>query len=314
MPKRSNEFQKLVYLVRVNLAEGATITESAMLQDLLTGKKREVDVCVEGTVGGQQVRVCIECRAHARPADVTWVEQIKAKHDHLPTHALILASETGFTSEAHEIARRYGIETISLQHVEAVSFKPILSSIGSLWSKTVTVSVKKVLVRVIATPTLAAENVAVSHDNLVYTQDGREIGQVGTLVQLLMNTPDAPRYLLTKGKEEHVGFMFRWQPVRYKDGNPLFLKKLDPPILREIEYIEVTGPCEIKINEFRMRQAHLGEVQLTWGKTEISGRETLVVATRDRSGIEKIAINVAEPTKKVKKSSPHKRLRGKSKS
>jgi hypothetical protein len=31
MPKRSNEFQKLVYLVKVNLSAGATVTESKML-------------------------------------------------------------------------------------------------------------------------------------------------------------------------------------------------------------------------------------------------------------------------------------------
>ena len=42
MPKRSNDFQRLVYLVRVNLAGGATVTESKMMRDRLTKRFREV--------------------------------------------------------------------------------------------------------------------------------------------------------------------------------------------------------------------------------------------------------------------------------
>ena len=62
MPKRTNDFQKLVYLVRVNLAEGATVTESKLLTDRITKRKREVDVCIEGHVGGQPVIISVECQ------------------------------------------------------------------------------------------------------------------------------------------------------------------------------------------------------------------------------------------------------------
>ena len=99
MPKRTNDFQRLVYLVRVNLADGATVTESKMLTDRVTNRKREVDVCIEGHVGQHPVIVSVECRAHKRIADVTWVDTMKAKHARLPTNALILASRSGFTTE-----------------------------------------------------------------------------------------------------------------------------------------------------------------------------------------------------------------------
>jgi hypothetical protein len=52
MPKRSNYFQRLVLLVRNHVAAGATVTESAELIDKVTGTKREVDICIEGAVGG----------------------------------------------------------------------------------------------------------------------------------------------------------------------------------------------------------------------------------------------------------------------
>jgi hypothetical protein len=54
MPKRSNYFQRLVLLVRNHVAAGATVTESAELIDKVTGTKREVDICIEGTVGAFQ--------------------------------------------------------------------------------------------------------------------------------------------------------------------------------------------------------------------------------------------------------------------
>jgi hypothetical protein len=310
MPRRSNEFQKLVYLVRVNLAAGATVTESKMLADLVTGREREVDVCVEGGVGGYPVRVCIECRDHARPADVTWVESMKAKHERLPTHALILASRSGFTDEAREVARRYGIEALPLDEVDQADFHALLEAKSSLWTKCVTVTAQKVIVRVIATPTLAAENVVVMPDNLVYASDGTELGPIVDLVQLVLNAPYAQRYLLTEGKEEHVWFEFRWEPPRDSRGNPLFLKKQEPLTLREIQYIEIKGPCDFKISEFHLRRGNFGGVQVAWGKTEIFGKEALVVATRDSAGLEKISLNIAGNPPEVGASRCSKRLQG----
>jgi hypothetical protein len=118
MPKRTNDFQRLVYLVRVNLAAGATVTESKMLTDLVTKHQREVDVCIEGHVGGDPVMVCVECRDSRRVADFTWVNTMKGKHERLPTNALILASRRGFTPEAREVAASYGITTVSLEEVD----------------------------------------------------------------------------------------------------------------------------------------------------------------------------------------------------
>jgi hypothetical protein len=55
MPQRSNEFQKLVYLVKRQMAAGAKVTESRMLVDRITGTEREVDICIETSVAGHAV-------------------------------------------------------------------------------------------------------------------------------------------------------------------------------------------------------------------------------------------------------------------
>lgn len=291
MPKRTNDFQRLVYLVRVNLAEGATVTESKMLTDRVTKRKREVDVCIEGHVGGHPVVVSVECQDHKRIADVSWVDKLKAKHERLPTNALILASRSGFTLEARDAAAGYGIQTFSLSDVNEVDFPTLLGSKSSLWTKSVTVNAEKVLVTVLPTPTLAGEAVAVIPTNLVYSSDGNELCQIGVLVEMLLKSPRARDYLLSEGKEDHVWFEMAWERPRDHLDNPLFMKRIDPETLREIESIQIKGPCKFQITQFGMRGGQLGDIHLAWGKTEILGRDALVVATKDTAGIEKLSIN-----------------------
>jgi hypothetical protein len=294
MPKRTNDFQKLVYLVRVNLAQGATVTESKMLTDRVTKRPREVDVCIEGHVGGHPVVVSVECRDHKRIADVLWVDAMKAKHERLRTNALILASRSGFTPEARDTAAGYGIQTFSLSDVEEVDFPVLLKSGSTLWTKSITVTAENVLVKVPPTDTLAGETVRVMPTNLVYSSAGTEICQIGALVEMLLKSPRA-RESLSEGKEEHVWFELTWEPPRDNLDNPLFMKKIDPDTFREINSIQIKGPCRFEIAQFGMRRGKLGDVHLAWGKTEILGRDAIVVATRDTAGVEKLSINLAGP-------------------
>jgi hypothetical protein len=60
MPKRTTEFQKLVYLVRRHCTSSSTVTESKPLTDSATGEEREVDIYIESTVDGLPVKISIE--------------------------------------------------------------------------------------------------------------------------------------------------------------------------------------------------------------------------------------------------------------
>jgi hypothetical protein len=44
--------------------------------------------------------VSIECRDRRRKQGVEWVEQMRGKHDRLPTNVLVLVSSSGFTRTA----------------------------------------------------------------------------------------------------------------------------------------------------------------------------------------------------------------------
>jgi Restriction endonuclease len=114
MPKRTNKFQKLIYLIHQQLAEDAQVTESKMLRDRITGEDNEVDIAIEQELAGTEIVISVECRGRERPATREWVNEMWGKHQHLPTKHLILISESGFTKAAKEKARILGIEALSL--------------------------------------------------------------------------------------------------------------------------------------------------------------------------------------------------------
>lgn len=115
MPPRTNAFQRLVTLLTATLAGHARVTESAMLQDRVTGEQREVDVLVVATTATYNINLGIEVIAWGRRADTPWVEKMRAKHDNLLTDKLILVSESGFSSPAKLKAQFYGIETLTIE-------------------------------------------------------------------------------------------------------------------------------------------------------------------------------------------------------
>jgi hypothetical protein len=292
MPKRSNDFQRLVYLVRLNLADGAKVTESKMMRDRLTKRYREVDVVIQGKVGSQSVVVSIECRDHKRVADVTWVDMMKTKHDRLDTNALLLASSRGFTQEAIDVARKYGIKLIALEDQETADLASMLGPNGSLWHKTVSISAEKVSIRVGKIGDLEIESVASSPDNLLYLEDGTELCQAKDLVDRMLKSDRARNYLLAEGKEDHLWFEVRWEPPCDHEGKPIYMMKLSQKVLRPVECIRVVGPCKFEIGRFGMRKGRLGDVQVAWGKSKIAGRDALAVATMTASGEKKLSIHI----------------------
>lgn len=296
MPKRSNDFQRLVYLIRVNLAEGAKVTESKMMRDRLTKRFREVDVVIEGKVGNHPVTVSVECRDHKRVADVTWVDMMKSKHDRLDTNALILASRSGFTPEARNVASTYGIEVFTLEDIESADIPRMMGSESSLFLKSVTISTQKVNVKVAKFGELSEETIATTPDNLIHHEDGSELCQIRELVDRLLKGNHARDYLLKESKEDHVWFEFIWEPPSDHEGNPLFMKKIDPEVLRPIESIRIIGPCKVEIGKFGMRHGKIGNVNVTWGKSVVAGRDAMAVTTQSTDGLTKLSINFAGTT------------------
>lgn len=133
MPKRTNDFQKLILLLHQQLGpEGATVTESNLIRDEDTGDLREVDITVEYGEGDRHITVLIECRNHRRAQTVHWVEELIGKYVNRQGRAIVAVSASGFSRSAKRKAMKHGILPLSIEDATDTSWLGDVKSFPTL--------------------------------------------------------------------------------------------------------------------------------------------------------------------------------------
>ena len=284
MPQRSNEFQKLVFLLKQHAAPaGATVTESKFLIDKSTGKEQEVDVCIEFTVANVSLLISIECTDKSRPATKEWVGEMKGKHDDLPSNKLVLASRSGFTEQALAKAKFHGIDTIALDVLDEDSAERVIKRALSykIWSLTPT----KVSVRVPADERLPAEEAPILDDHRIFNQAGKEIGIAMTLVHDILRSPKCSEHILRCGKTSNKKFNLKSQSPTEINGNRIYLRKDFPnfAVLRRIDTVTISGTLTVEVGTLELEHPRLQDTTVAWGTISYLGNTTLVVAATDQT-------------------------------
>jgi hypothetical protein len=231
MPKRTNTFQTVVFMIKKHIASDAVVTESAELIDLVSGEKREVDICIEADVAGHTVRVCLECRDQQRPQTVSWVEEMQAKHSRLPTDRLVLVSNSGFTASARAKAQSFGIETVVPEDLTEEEAGKIANRAHMVYTK-LDLQVEKVLARVAATESENEEVVSALPGNTVYAETHQPIGAMIELVYAIMQQAQAKfGELIFNAPEDVKAFFVTIDPAEVLIGDPpapqsLYMEKI----------------------------------------------------------------------------------------
>ncbi|MCR5886112.1 hypothetical protein LRS03_25965 [Rhizobacter sp. J219] len=207
----------------------------------------------------------------------------------------MLASRSGFSPEALAVAKTYGIDTFTLEELDEAALKERLSPSSSLWLKSVRVTPTKVTVTTGLDDGLMPDLVTTFPDNLLYKHDGSELGSLRQLVELLL-AADYPRQHLTENAtDEHKFFELEWTPPAQGTPGALFMKKLEPTMLRLVTKIRMVGPCSVEIGRFDLRHGRIGNVEVSWGKAIVEGKDAMAVATRDSTGKKILSINFKGP-------------------
>jgi hypothetical protein len=193
MPQRSNWFQSLIRVIEKNLAPGhAKVTESAMLRDRVIDADREVDILIQTRSGTHEMVLGVECvGGTSRPADVTWVEKIATKHQHLPIDRTILVSRAGFSASAEKKAQSLRMETLSLSDALDLDWRSEISR----WPKTLQVELPRSL-EIHITPICqspkdlqrlqALDSSAIAASTL-FAESGAELGKMAEVVTGALN-------------------------------------------------------------------------------------------------------------------------------
>jgi hypothetical protein len=306
MPKRTTEFQKLVYLVKKHSAAGSTVTESKFLADS-KGKKREVDICIESNIDGIPLIISIECIESKRLATVEWVERMKGKHDDLPTDVLVLYSRSGFTKRAKEKAQTYRKRIVALETLDETSAERLFGGASSLLFKASSLTPTKVIIGVAASGDLPAEQVNVFTDTAIFSQSGQVIATAETLVNQILRLPKAQIEFLRIGQDHHRTFNFYTPSVTEgPSGNPIYLRKDDhhPPLLRLIESLTVSGDVAVQTSPLPLQHGKLENTKVAWGTIPYQGKPALIVASQDKNADTKASFDTGERSVQLQRPPP----------
>lgn len=194
MPQRSNLFQKLVFLIHRSLSTEWEVTESEMLIDLISGQSREVDIVAKRTVIGHQIVLSIECQDRNRPADVTWVESLAKKHEHLPTSKLVLWSRSGFTRQASLKATVLKIDTVSQAQATIPMWAQLARELMGGYVLHVAPSYKAFVDVVM--PDGSFKRFESVEDWRFFDANGVEVGSVAALIRYIANSEETRNVLL----------------------------------------------------------------------------------------------------------------------
>ena len=299
---RSNLFQEVVAIIHEHMAGDATVEQSAMLANRLTGEQREVDVVIRSTAAGYETLVKVEARASGRKADSTWVETQLGRHRNLPIGPLVLVSEAGFTRPARRLAIAEGAIPLAPEDVSAEDpVGSVVNAVPSLWPKMVALTPTSASAELLTPQGSRVRVRDLPGDILVFTGDGNA---VASLFDAFGRTFDA-NFLavaemigladITEDRDEF--FVMRFGPPEWRlavDGRDrvLFLKSEEGKTeLQKIVALEVRGRAVIQVGEVPLTHKRLGEVSFAYGEGELGGQETLIVAS-ESAGVDAASLRM----------------------
>jgi hypothetical protein len=144
MPKRTNDFQRLIHYIYSQLApKDVCVIESALLREHPNNVEREVDILLEQNIFGMAMRIAIECRGRSRTDDIEWIDSLIGKFQNLDVHKVIAVSKSGFSKGAITKAAASSIETRTLKQALDTDWSAEFAKITLLsWTRATSVEAK----------------------------------------------------------------------------------------------------------------------------------------------------------------------------
>lgn len=264
MSDSSDALQGLAEWVRSTLGADARVALSPYVFDRHQRALVAVDAIVTGTIGADPVVVSIEVRGSRRVADVTWIDTMRAKHRRLATTVLLLASKTGFSAEARQVAEHHGIAALSLADLRPSDVAALVGPRSSLWPRTLSVFAERVSLQIAANALLEAEIVPVSANQMLHVEGNAQLGRVRDQVEQLLHSAPARDRLLATIDAGHQKFDLEWSPPLAPGGRALFLRTSRPKTARRVESIQISGSCEVGMGQFRALHEASRAVSISW--------------------------------------------------
>lgn len=237
MPKRTNDFQELVALIqRALVPEGATITESAMVETSDGRTAREIDILIDSAVGPYRIRVAVEAKKQFRKMDEVAFDSIVGKYLHeggVHVNKIVVVAHKGFTEGVITRARVLKIDLIKLSEANSVDWSRLRPPHSCLQA--------------------AVELIAIEYDDAVRNQFGG-------------NVPDEAQIVCSCG--QHYGPPRNY--ARYVFSNMIVQQKREEVLDADRQVMETGEEKKLKI---AIKPAEPHQVFLTCGNVRAAIQE-----------------------------------------
>lgn len=290
MPKRSNDFQRLIKLIESQLAEeNITITESKLLEDKRNDVQREVDILIETEVNGHPVNIAIECRDHKRKSGMQWIDSLIGKYEYLPIHKIIAVSRSGFTDTAYEAATKSNIELLTLEKAIEEDWVRDVKNIDAMYIT---------LVRFIPVSIFYESNQVLFEKDeskiSVFNLEGKRLGNLDKYRTSIFNKPDIKnpmRETLIKAYDEEKGDFKKGNiaEAKWTLKKPLILKD-DFGFEIEIKSISYKFKCKVEKASVPTQKYKYGEAQVATVTNEMHDMKVMMSVSESKQREPNLAI------------------------
>ena len=288
MPPRSNAFQDLVTLIQRAMAgTGVSVESSAMIPELGTGKPREVDVLVKGTLSGFPVTFALECRDHKKPQDITWIDELVGKYEHLTqVDKVIAVSSSGFTGAAKAKAVSMGMETLTIEEARGVDWPDYLAGFKTITFENFILPELTGAKAILGSPTPVETTSEERRQCRVINAKNEDVGGLGDFAKDLLKLPRVVNELRERAPQDS-GSTFKarmtYKPPRFSfrfpDG-----KKF--PVLEVL----LEGRCWKSTAVISLRQLLHGSTPVAHGTASVLGHQIDIVVSPTDQGTKQLRV------------------------
>jgi Restriction endonuclease len=279
MPRRTNDFQRLITLIEARLAPDAVVRESVLLRDTKTGQEREVDVLMETTSGIHAIRIAVECRDHARPATAEWIDQLQGKYRDLEVDKVIAVARAGFTAGARKKAEALGIGTLTLEEADTIDWPREIAQIDEIEGVEVDVAIEAVDFTIDDADAIENDPPLAADKILVFNDADEPVGSIADLsARALLQQWDVSERI-AQALGETVRYQLSLRPER------LFLKSASGQSQRLHGADVLVAFQSRRVVNAPAHRATYGQAQVVHGAVELEG-EQVQVALVVKPGVE----------------------------
>jgi hypothetical protein len=130
---------------------------------------------------------------------------------------------------------------------------------------------------------LPIERVLAYPDTEIFLADDTSVGNVLDLANVLIEHSHVREQFASEVLTEHTHAVLEWAPSAHLTKR-VYLKKLEPNVLRTISLFRVVAKCSVEMSEFPLRHGQYDGVRVAWAENTLLGNPTMLLATTDATG------------------------------